>query len=87
MKTGFKTSEFWITAAVNIVAAVVAVLGVRGIVTAQEGDVYVALAGAVASAVAPLVMAFVTGRYINARATVKAANGYAIEPVPAPEGD
>ena len=85
MKTGFKTSEFWITAIVNVIAAVIAILGVRGLVSAEEGDLYVALASAVASAVAPLVMAFVTGRYINARATVKAANGYAIEP--APEGD
>ena len=85
MKTGFKTSEFWITAAVNIISAVIAILGIRGLVSAQEGDLYIALASALASTIAPIVMAFVTGRYINARATVKAANGYAIEP--APEGD
>ena len=71
MRPGIKTTEFWITAVVNIIAAVVAVLGIRGMVTAEEGKAYVALAGAVASAVAPLAAAFVTGRYINARAQVK----------------
>ncbi len=81
MKTGFKTSEFYVTAVVNIIAAVIAILGIRGLVAAVEGDLYVALASAVATTVAPLVMAFVSGKYIQGRSQVKAANGYAIEPV------
>ena len=86
MKPGVKTTEFYITGAVNIIAAVIAILGIRGLVTAGEGDLYVALASAVATTVAPLVMAFVSGKYIQGRSQVKAANGYsAIEP--APEGD
>ncbi len=93
MKTGFKTSEFYITAVVNIIAAVIAILGIRGLVTAAEGDLYVALASAVATTVAPLVMAFVSGKYIQGRSQVKAANNgysYDVEPVsyePAPEGE
>ena len=71
-KPGYKTTEFWITAIVNIVAAVVTVLGVRGMVSAEEGNAYVAVASAVATAVAPLAAAFVSGRYINSRAAVKA---------------
>ncbi len=93
MKTGFKTSEFYVTAVVNIIAAVIAILGIRGLVTAAEGDLYVALASAVATTVAPLVMAFVSGKYIQGRSQVKAANNgysYDVEPVsyePAPEGE
>lgn len=75
MKPGYKTTEFWVTAVVNIVAAVVALLGVRGLVTAEEGDAYIAVAGAIASAVAPLAAAFVTGRYINSRTDVKRNGG------------
>ena len=52
----------------------VALLGVRGLVSAEEGNAYIAVAGAIASAVAPLAAAFVTGRYINSRAEVK-SNG------------
>ncbi len=91
MKAGFKTSEFYVTGGVNIIAAAIAILGIRGLVTAAEGDLYVALASAVATTVAPLVMAFVSGKYIQGRSQVKAANngyGYDVEPVsyePAPE--
>jgi len=75
MKPGVKTTEFWITAIVNVIAAVVMVLGVRGLVTAEEGNAYIALGSAIASAVAPLAAAFVTGRYINSRAVVKKNGG------------
>ena len=73
-KPGYKTTEFWVTTVVNIVAAIVALLGVRGMMTAEEGNAYVAVAGAVATAVAPLAAAFVSGRYINSRAQVKSKN-------------
>ena len=75
MKSGVKTTEFYVTGIVNIVAAVIAILGIRGLVTAEEGDLYVALASAVATGVAPIVMAFVSGKYIQGRSQVKAANG------------
>ena len=82
MKPGYKSTEFYIVGAVNIIAAVIAILGIRGLVTAQEGDLYVALASAVATSVAPIVMAFVSGKYIQGRSQVKAANGHVIEPAP-----
>lgn len=73
LKQGYKTTEFWITAAANIAAAVIAVLAGYGIVKSEEGELWLALVQALALAVVPLVMAFVNGRYINARAAVKTA--------------
>jgi hypothetical protein len=76
IKPGYKTTEFWVTAVVNIVTAVIGILAVRGLVTAEEGNLYVALASAVVAAMAPLVLAYVTARYAQSRAQVKiAANG------------
>lgn len=75
MKPGIQTTEFWITSIVNIVMAVMALLAVRGLVTETEADLYTTLAQAVVAAVAPIVIAFTSGRYINARAQVKASNG------------
>lgn len=73
-KPGYKTTEFWITAVVNIVAAVVAILAVRGLVSETEAELYVTLAQAVVGAVAPLVIAFTSGRYINSRAKIKSGH-------------
>ena len=70
-KPGYKTTEFWVTAVVNIVAAVMAIMATRGLVSESEASLYVTLGQAVVAAVAPLVIAFTTGRYINARAQVK----------------
>ncbi len=71
VKSGVKTSEFWIASIVNIAAAVIAILAGRGLVASEEGDLYVVLVQSIAVAVAPIVMAFVTGKYIDSRATVK----------------
>lgn len=73
-KPGYKTTEFWITAVVNIVAAIVSILVIRDLMTPQESELYVVLAKAIAGAVVPLVAAYVNGRYINARAAVKAGS-------------
>ncbi len=75
MKSGIKTTEFWITTAVNVVAAVIAVLAARGMIAQEESELYVVLAQSIAVAVAPIVMAIVTGQYVQSRATVKAAKG------------
>lgn len=75
VKPGYKTTEFWVTAVVNIVTAVIGILAVRGLVTAEEGNLYIALANAVVAAIAPLVLAYVTAKYAEGRAMVKAANG------------
>jgi hypothetical protein len=68
---GIYTTEFWVTAVVNIVAAVVAVLAAKGLVDEAEVSLWVTLAQAVAVAVAPIVMAIVTASYTRARAAIK----------------
>lgn len=71
-KPGYKTTEFWITAVVNIAAGIIGILAARGLVTPDEGDLWVALVQAVAVAVAPIVMAIVTAQYTQSRTAVKA---------------
>ncbi len=76
VKPGFKTSEFWITAVVNIAAAVIGLLAARGLVSSEEQSLYLALVQSLAVVVAPLIIAVVTGKYIESRTEVKkAANG------------
>ena len=75
VKPGYKTTEFAITAVVNIVTAVIGILAVRGLVTAQEGDLYIALASAVVASIAPLVIGYTTKTYVQARAQVKTGGG------------
>ncbi|MBP6471223.1 MAG: hypothetical protein KBE23_06500 [Chloroflexi bacterium] len=79
MKSGYKTTEFWLTAVVNIAAAVVAILAARGLLSNQEGELWLALVQAIAVAVAPLVMGAVTAVYTQSRAKVKAADPRIIE--------
>ena len=73
MKPGVRTSEFWITAVVDVVAAVVAILSARGLLAAGEQDLWITLAQAVATAVAPLVAAWVTKAYVDGRSALKLA--------------
>jgi hypothetical protein len=73
-KPGYKTTEFWITAVTNIGGAVIALLAGYGLIKSDEGELWLALAQALALAIVPLALAFVNGRYIQARATVK-SNG------------
>ncbi len=76
VKPGFKTSEFWITAVVNIAAAVIGLLAARGLVSSEEQSLYLALVQSLAVVVAPLIIAVVTGKYIESRTEVKkSANG------------
>jgi hypothetical protein len=73
VKQGYKTTEFWITAVANIAGAVIAILAGYGMIKREDGDLWLALVQALALAIVPLVVAYVNGRYVNARATVKAA--------------
>lgn len=73
LKPGYKTTEFWITAVVNIAGALIAILAGYGTIKGEEGELWLGLVQALALAIVPLVLAFVNGRYINARAAVKAA--------------
>lgn len=68
-----KTPEFWVTVITNIVAAVVAILAARGILSAEEGELWVQLASAIVLPVALLVVGQVNRSYINAQAEIKSA--------------
>ena len=72
-KPGYKTTEFWITSVSNIVGAAIAILAARGLVSQEEGALWLTLIQAVAVAAIPVALAFINGRYINSRAAVKAA--------------
>ena len=72
-KPGYKTTEFWITAVVNIAGAVIALLAGYGIIKNEEGTLWLALVQALALALVPLMLAYVNGRYIQSRAQIKAA--------------
>lgn len=69
--SGIKTSEFWITAIANIAGAIVAILAARGLLTNEEGDLWIALINAIAVAAVPMALAYVNGKYIESRATLK----------------
>lgn len=70
---GIKTTEFWIAAAVNVAAAIVAILAARGLLSQEEGSLWVKVVEALATVIAPLVMGIVTKAYIDARRDVKVA--------------
>jgi hypothetical protein len=69
LKPGYQTSEFWLAAVMNLVAAVLALLVGRDLLTAEESS----LLRELALAVVPLVLAIVNASYIHSRGRVKAA--------------
>lgn len=73
MKDGINTSEFWITAVMNIVGAVFMILAGYGIVTEEERELWIALARALVLAIVPMALAYTNGKYIDSRKEVKAA--------------
>jgi hypothetical protein len=75
MKNGLLTTEFWVTAIVNVVAAVVALIAARGLITQEEGELWVVLAQSLVMMIAPIVMAYTTVRYTQARTDLKKNNG------------
>ena len=74
MEQATKTSEFWVTAFVNVVMAVVAILAARGVVSSDEGALWVQLAEAIALVVAPLVMGWVSKGYVEGRQALRLAS-------------
>lgn len=71
--TDIKTPEFWVMVVTNIVAAVVAILAARGILTSEEGELWVQLAGAVVLPVALLVIGYVNKQYIAGQQYIREA--------------
>ena len=72
-KPGMKTTEFWVTVIVNLIAAVLTVLVGSALVNQEQADAVNSLALAIAGIVPIFAGAFVAGRYINGRAAVKSA--------------
>ena len=70
-KSGIKTTEFWLTAVVNIAGAVLAILAAYGVVARETTDLWLVLIQSLAVAVIPLALAIVNYAYINSRANVK----------------
>lgn len=71
MEKATNTSEFWVTAFVNVVMAVVAILAARGVVSSDEGELWVQLAATIAAVVAPLVMGWVSKSYVEGRQALR----------------
>jgi hypothetical protein len=70
-KSGVKTSEFWLTFIANVVGSIVAILAARGLLTQEEGDLWMALIQSIAVGVIPLALAYVNGQYIQSRRDIK----------------
>lgn len=71
IKAGIKTTEFWLTAIVNVAGAVIALLAARGLMTGEEGELWLDLVEAIAVAVIPIALAIVNYAYISSRKELK----------------
>ena len=74
MEKATNTSEFWVTAFVNVVMAVVAILAARGVVSNEEGELWVQLAATIAAGVAPLVRGGVSKSSVEGRQALREAS-------------
>ncbi len=73
MEKATNTSEFWVTAFVNVIMAIVAILAARGVVSSEEGELWVDLANAIAMVVAPIIMGMVSKTYVEKRSELRVA--------------
>ena len=71
VKPGYRTTEFWLTAIVNIAGAIIAILAGRGLMTSEDGDLWLVLVQSIAVAIIPLALAIVDAAYIQSRGSVK----------------
>lgn len=69
----YKTPEFWTMAVVNIVTAIVAILATRGVLTAEEGELWVQLIEALATPIALVVIGMTTKTYLAGQTQVRQA--------------
>jgi hypothetical protein len=72
IKPGYKTTEFWLTAVVNVALAVLTILAYRGLLDVREAELWLELTEALAAAILPLAMAIITAAYANSRGKTKA---------------
>ncbi len=65
---GYKTTEFWLASVTNVAIAIIGILIGYGLLTSEQGDLWVALV----VAVVPLALAAISVGYSNSRAKAKA---------------
>lgn len=73
MKDGIRTTEFWIAGLAALFLALFGLLMVYGVVTQEEATAWLALIGAAVAIIVPVAIAYISGKYSQARAEVKAA--------------
>jgi len=76
MTPGKVTTEFKMTVVVNVIAAILTVLGAYGLLTQGEQQVWLSLGQAIVVAVGPIVMGYVTAAYAKSRSELKVADLY-----------
>ena len=68
MKTGAKTTEFWLSAISGLIIAIMALLVGYGTVTNEQADLWTGLI----LAASPIAIAIIAANYSSSRAKVKA---------------
>ena len=69
MKTGAKTTEFWLSAISGLIIAIMALLVGYGTVTNEQADLWTGLI----LAASPIAIAIIAANYSSSRAKVKAS--------------
>ena len=72
-KPGIRTTEFWITATVNIAGAIITILAAYGFIKEGQQTMWMQLVQALAVAIIPIMMSIINYAYIQSRAKVKSA--------------
>ena len=71
MKTGTKTTEFWVTTATNLFNAVLMLLIGQGLLTQEESELWKAVLGAALLIVLPIVTMVINREYTRSRTAIK----------------
>ena len=71
-KSGIRTTEFWLTAVVNIAGAIIAILAAYGLIKEEDTGLWLTLIQSLSVAIIPLALAIVNYAYISSRGKVKA---------------
>jgi fucose permease len=69
--TGYKTTEFWLSAIGALVAVVFPLLVAYGVLDSEKGEMWAALILAVAGVVVPIVVGSIAKNYADNRTAVK----------------
>ena len=68
MKSGVKTTEFWLAAVSSLVIALMALLVGYGVISSEQSDLWIGLI----LAASPIAIAIIAANYSSSRAKVKA---------------